>query len=72
MNTLGNTVGALAGLAGPLVVSALLTSMRDVTAWQVVFFLTAGQSVLALIVFWFYQSPVIVDVLNNPYKPAIK
>ncbi len=68
MNTLGNAVGALAGLAGPLVVSALLDNFADVTAWKLVFFITGAQSVVALIVFYFYQADTIVDVLNNPYK----
>jgi nucleoside permease NupC len=68
MNTLGNTVGALAGLTGPLVVSALLNSYRDTTAWSIVFFLTFLQSVLALVVFYFYQADHIIEVLNTPVR----
>jgi MFS family permease len=68
MNTLGNTVGALAGLAGPLVVSALLGSYPDTTAWQIVFFLTFLQSAVALVVFYFYQADHIIEVLNNPVR----
>ena len=68
MNTLGNTIGALAGVAVPLVVSALLRSFQDAEAWQILFFLTFAQCVVALIVFYFYQSDTIVDVLNNPYR----
>lgn len=70
MNTLGNTIGALAGLAGPLVVSSLLNNYRDFVAWQLVFIITLIQSIIALIFFHFYQSDKIVDVLNNPYKPT--
>lgn len=61
-------VGSFAGLAGPLVVSGLLSSMDDDTAWQIVFLITGGQSVIALIVFYFFQSETIVDVLNTPVK----
>jgi MFS family permease len=66
LNTVGNIVGSLAGLAGPLVVSALLSAMDDDTAWQIVFLITGAQSVVALVVFYFYQSETIVDVLNQP------
>lgn len=68
LNTVGNIIGAVAGLAGPLVVSALLSSMGDDAAWQIVFFITGIQSVIGLIVFWFFQSPTVVDVLNQPVK----
>ena len=66
MNTLGNTIGALAGLTGPLVVSSLLNNYGDFLAWQLVFIITLIQGVIALIVFHFYQSETIVEVLNSP------
>jgi MFS family permease len=62
----GNIIGSFAGLAGPLVVSALLSSMGDDAAWQIVFLITGAQSVIALVVFYFFQSDTIVDVLNQP------
>jgi MFS family permease len=70
LNTVGNMVGSFAGLAGPLVVSGLLSSMDDDTAWQIVFLITGGQSIVALIVFYFFQSDSIVDVLNTPVKKS--
>lgn len=65
-------IGSFAGLTGPIVVSALLSSMDDDTAWQIVFLITGAQSIVALTVFYFWQSDKIVDVLNQPAVPREK
>jgi MFS family permease len=67
MNTVGNCVGAFAGMAGPLIVGYLTTSFEDSsTGWRLVFLLTLFQSCVALVLFHFFQSSEVVEILNRP------
>jgi MFS family permease len=66
MNTLGNFLSAAAGIAGPLVIADLLTSLGETWGWRVAFILTLAQCVLALILWYIYQTAEIIPELNNP------
>jgi MFS family permease len=66
INTLGNTAGAVAGLLGPIVVSALVTAIDGIWGWRLVFLLTAGMGVASLILWAIYQTSDIVHELNTP------
>jgi len=67
-NTIGNTFGAVAGLAGPLVVSVCITHIKGSWGWRVVFFITMAQAVITLLLLAKYQSSEVIHVLNTPYK----
>lgn len=67
LNTLGNTAGALAGLAGPLTVSSLLTRDHS-TGWQYSFLVTISQCVFSLVVWYFYAEHNVIESLNTPLK----
>jgi MFS family permease len=69
INTLGNTAGAVAGLLGPIVVSALVTAIDGIWGWRLVFLLTAGMGVTSLIIWAMYQTSDIVHELNTPAEP---
>lgn len=74
INTLGNTAGAVAGLLGPIVVSALVTAIDGIWGWRLVFLLTAGMGVVSLIIWAIYQTSDIVHELNTPatlYNPLL-
>ncbi len=46
MNTIGNTSASVAGLAGPLVVTAFTTSLDGSQGWRAVFMLTLFQCIV--------------------------
>ncbi len=64
MNTIGNTFGAIAGLAGPLVVTAFTTSLDGSQGWRAVFMLTFLLCIITLIIWKVYQTSEIVPALN--------
>lgn len=72
LNTLGNTVGAVAGLTGPLVVGILTTSFDSSLGWKLVFLLTFLQAAISLVVFYKYQSSVPVPELNTAVTAKLR
>ena len=66
LNTVGNCISAVAGIAGPLIVSALTEGLPVRWGWRVAFFLTFGQGVLGLALWYTFQTSEIVPALNNP------
>jgi MFS family permease len=63
LNTIGNTLGALAGIAGPIVVSFCVTAFGDTWGWRIVFLLTFFQCVITLLVWHLFQTSKLIDVL---------
>lgn len=72
INTIGNTVGAVAGVTGPLLVGILTTSFEGSWGWRLVFFLTLLQAIVTLIIFAIYQSSDVVPELNTPLRSKLK
>ena len=66
INTIGSTFGSVAGLAGPLVVTAFTTSLDGSQGWRAVFMLTFFQCIVTLIFWKIYQTSEIVPALNTP------
>ena len=66
LNTVGNVVSALAGIAGPLIVSALLGASPGEWGWRCVFIITTAMSLLSLILWRLFQSSEI-DIQINDY-----
>lgn len=68
MNTIGNTCGAVAGLTGPLMVSALTSKYPGSWGWQLSFLIVFGQCLITLVLWAIFQSSDIVPALNTPMK----
>lgn len=71
INTIGNTVGAIAGLLGPIIVSALTTAIEGKWGWRLVFILTAGLGVVSVIVWSIFQTSDIIPALNTPVNESL-
>ena len=70
LNTMGNTVGASAGIVGPIVVSALLEAFPGAWGWRAAFLLTALLCVVVLALWLAVMRFEIIPELNNPRPPA--
>jgi hypothetical protein len=68
MNTIGNTCGAVAGLTGPLMVSALTSSFPGSQGWQLSFLVVFAQCLVTLLLWSIFQTSDIVPALNTPLK----
>lgn len=68
LNSIGNTISAVAGIVGPIAVAAFISDYPDPWGWRGAFFLTMVISVLALITWSIYQTSLIVPELNMPRK----
>eukprot|EP00981_Chlorochromonas_danica_P015105 scaffold10498_cov179-Ochromonas_danica.AAC.7 len=66
LNSVGNMMAAIAGIVGPLVVSACLEEHPGIYGWREAFFITGAMGALALILWSRYQTSQIVPVLNTP------
>jgi MFS family permease len=67
LNTIGNTLGAAAGIIGPVVASELIVSY-GVAGWNILFFITAAMSAIGVILWVFYGVSEIDDRLNTPKR----
>jgi MFS family permease len=68
-NSLGNAIGAVAGIAGPLAVGYLTSRWPEnhgIWGWRAVFVMTALMSAISLYMWSLYQTSDIVDELNSP------
>jgi MFS family permease len=66
INSLGNTVGASAGIVGPIVVAAFVDGLHGAAGWQAAFILTFCLSACCMVVWWRYIKAEIVPALNTP------
>ena len=66
LNSVGNTIGSIAGIVGPIVVAALTEAYPGVLGWRIAFFLTAAMGVFALFLWYRYQTSDPVPALNTP------
>lgn len=63
----GNTIGAVAGILGPIIVAACTdTWPNDGYGWRVAFFITFALSCVSLILWFRNVKAEIVPVLNSP------
>jgi MFS transporter, ACS family, solute carrier family 17 (sodium-dependent inorganic phosphate cotransporter), other len=72
LNSIGNTIGAIAGIVGPIAVAAFIETYPGTTGWRAAFFLTAGMAVFALIFWSIYQTSLPVPALNLPTPRKIE
>lgn len=63
---LGNTCGAVAGIVGPIVVSACVDAWPGLAGWRVAFLFTFGLCSVATMVWFRFIKAEIVPVLNTP------
>jgi MFS family permease len=66
MNTIGNTLGAMAGIVGPIVVALFIDTWHGIWGWRAVFIMTAAMCSVALILWSKYQTSDIIPELNTP------
>ena len=67
LNTIGNTLGAAAGIIGPVIASELIV-LYGVAGWNILFFITAAMSAIGVILWVFYGVSEIDDRLNTPKR----
>lgn len=66
LNSVGNTMAAIAGIMGPIVVSLCLDEHPGIYGWRIAFFLTAFFAVIALAFWSHFQTSKVIAVLNTP------
>jgi len=68
LNSLGNTMGAMAGILGPIIVAACTEEWSGVYGWRVAFYITFALS-CAIVAVWFrVMTADIVPALNTPAR----
>ena len=65
MNTIGNTLGAGAGILGPVVASELLVSFGN-PGWDYLFIITAAQCAVGIVLWYCFSEAEVDDLLNTP------
>jgi len=68
LTSISNTLGAIAGIAGPILVGYLTTEYPGILGWRLVFYVTAAQCVFALVLWYFFQHSDIIPEVNTPKK----
>lgn len=66
LNSLANSIGAIAGILGPIVVSALTESYPGVNGWRAAFILTFCMSTAMLILWALVIRAEVIPELNQP------
>lgn len=66
LNTVVNTMGALAGILGPIVVAFLTEQFPGVDGWRAAFFVTFLLNCFSLVLWFLYVRAEIVPELNTP------
>jgi MFS family permease len=66
LNSVGNTIGSIAGIVGPIVVAAFTEAYPGVWGWRLAFFLTGAMGVVSLSLWHMYQTSKPVPALNTP------
>lgn len=65
---MGNTIGAVAGIVGPIVVSGFVVEWPGSAGWRAAFLLTFGMSVVAFGTWYTFIKAEIVPALNTPVR----
>ncbi len=65
LNSVGNTIGAIAGTIGPIVVAALTEAYPGVWGWRYAFFLTGAMALSAIVLWNAYQTSAPVPAFNT-------
>jgi MFS family permease len=68
LNSIGNTIGAVAGIVGPILIAMLTTSMDAVWGWRLSFFITGILAFISLVLWSIYQTSEPVPALNLPAR----
>lgn len=71
-NSCGNCIAAVAGIAGPLVVSSLISNYGTDEGWKLSFYLTTVMSTVASLAWIVFQKSEINIVLNSPTSRKFK
>ena len=66
LNSLGNTMGSVAGILGPIIVSACIETWPGVAGWRAEFFITFSLSCASLLLWFRFVKAEIISVLNSP------
>ena len=66
MNTMGNTLGAAAGILGPVIASELLVSFPGTQGWDILFIITAVQCFVGIVIWYMFAKSEVDDLLNTP------
>lgn len=66
LNTVANTVCSLAGIVGPMIITALIDAGSGPWGWRYAFFLVAGQVAIGLALWFMFQTSEPVPALNDP------
>lgn len=66
LNAIGNAISAVAGIVGPLVVSALISGVGGIWAWRFVFIITYILGLIGLFYYFKYQKSTPVYEVNTP------
>ena len=66
LSSIGNALGSLAGIIGPLVVALFINKYEGVVGWRATFLLTAIMTFITLLLWVIYQTSTIDPRLNNP------
>jgi MFS transporter, ACS family, solute carrier family 17 (sodium-dependent inorganic phosphate cotransporter), other len=64
--SISNTVGATAGIMGPIAVGYLTTAYPGILGWQLVFYISAAQCAVAIVLWHYFQHSAIIPELNTP------
>jgi MFS family permease len=68
INTIGNTVSAIAGILGPIIISELIVAFDGPTGWMITFYITLGISVFALVLWKLYMKAEVIPEINAKHK----
>lgn len=68
LNSIANTIGAVAGIVGPIVVGLFTTAYPGSYGWRCVFVLSCCQCLVALALWQKYQRSEILPEINTPYS----
>jgi MFS family permease len=69
--TTGNTIGAIAGILGPIIVAACTDTWPEHGyGWRVAFFITFALSCVTLALWFLAVKAEILPVLNSPRQSA--
>lgn len=66
LSSIGNALGSLAGIIGPLCVAFFINKYEGVVGWRATFLLTAVMTFITLLLWVIYQTSTIDPRLNNP------
>lgn len=69
-NSIGNTIGAIAGIVGPLIVAELTSDFPNPWGWRLTFFVTGFLALISLIPWTLYMKFEPIPELNNP-RPKV-